>query len=123
MKFARKLLLNLPLRWSHKWPPVAWQLEKFPGRGKADGATRYMLDWFGYAEHWEALVAAWDEDADFAVMWPAERFPFVGLYSCIKYVHTLFGQIRPIFDGTLKALPDSGGHCSGAKPSSWSSLE
>ena len=82
-----------------------------------------MVDWFGYAEHWEAIVAAWDEDADFAVMWPAERFPFVGLYSCIKYVHTLFGQIRPIFDGTLKALPDSGGHCSGAKPSSWSSLE
>ena len=90
-----------------------------------------MVDWFGYAEHWEAIVAAWDEDADFAVMWPGLRCPFVGLYSCIKWVHadiiisvhTLFGQIRPIFDGTLKALPDSGGHCSGAKPSSWSSLE
>ena len=53
VEFARKLLLNLPLLWSHKWPPVAWQLEKFPGRGKADGADHYMLAWLGYAEHWE----------------------------------------------------------------------
>ena len=46
-----------------------------------------MVDWFGYAEHWEAIVAAWDEDADFAVMWPAVRCPWVGLYSCLRWVH------------------------------------
>ena len=115
--------------WPHKWP--AWQQEKFPGKPSTDGANSYMSQWLGYAEHWEALVAAWDEDADFAVMWPGMRCPWLGLFSCIKCVHddiiitirTLFDQIRPNFDGTLNALPDSGGHCSGAKPSSWSSLE
>ena len=68
--------------WPHKWP--AWQQEKFPGKPSTDGANSYMSQWLGYAEHWEALVAAWDEDADFAVMWPGIPCPFLGLYSCIK---------------------------------------
>ena len=66
---------------------MAWQLEKFPGRSMADAADAYMYHWFGYAEHWEAIVAAWDEDADFAVMWPGAPSPFLALYSCIKCVH------------------------------------
>ena len=54
---------------------------------------------------------------------PDQSFDIVVRYLPMIVIRTLVDQIRPNFDGSLKALPDSGGHCNGARLSSWSSLE
>ena len=69
-----------------EWPSVAWQVEKFPGRGSSEPSDAYtnfwlgalalalpslgrdqrihrLATWPGHMSSWYALLAAWDEGA------------------------------------------------------------
>ena len=64
-------------------PSKAWLAEKFPsGNWSIDSADVFATKSFAYADSWEALLSAW-EDEVFTAMWPGMPLPFAGLAACL----------------------------------------
>ena len=46
-----------------QWPSKDWLAEKFPGGAWGrEGADVFALRWCAYADSWEALLSAWEDD-------------------------------------------------------------
>ena len=78
-------LLNTPCGpVTAQWPSKAWLAEKFPGGSwSVDAADTFASKWFAYANSWEALLSAW-EDEVFTVMWTEMPLPLPGLVECLE---------------------------------------
>ena len=67
-----------------QWPSIAWLAEKFPGGlWSVEGADVVTIRWLAYADSWETLLSAWEDDV-FTVMWPGMSLPFMGLTACLE---------------------------------------
>ena len=57
--------------------------EKFPsGSWSQEAADVFAQRWFAYADSWETLLSAW-EDEVFTVIWPGSPLPYSGLLKCL----------------------------------------
>ena len=48
----------------------------------AEPADTFAHKWFAYADYWETMLSAWEDDV-FTVIWPGFPLPFMGLVECL----------------------------------------